>query len=82
MSKLHNWEVVMLILNKAKTLLRDGNLQEQRNKDFTLRLTTSFMLVLLAGFLSGLISYKVLADPASSATLEHTKNTHHSIKSL
>lgn len=67
----------MLMINRAKTLLRDGNLQEQRNKDFTLRLTTSLLLVLTAGFLSGFISCKVLADPLSSVATEQCKNTQH-----
>jgi len=65
----------MLTINRARALLQKGNLQEQRNKDFTLRLTTSLLLVLIAGFLSGFISCKVIADPLSSIAKEQCRRT-------
>lgn len=63
----------MLISTRAKTLLQKGNLQEQRNKEFTLQLTTSLLLVLASGFLAGFISCKSLADPLSNAISEQKR---------
>jgi len=76
MSKLHNWEVVMLISEQARALLQKGNLQEQRNKEFILQLATSMMLVLLAGFLAGFISGKSLTETAHHRSEITQKSTY------
>lgn len=51
--------------HQINNLLRKGNLQEQRNKDFSLKIATILLLVLVTGFLTGIITYKVIAEPAS-----------------
>jgi len=55
--------------DRVKTLLRNGTLQEIRNKEFTLKLTTALVTVLMLGFLAGLTTSKILAEAATSAPL-------------
>ncbi len=53
--------------NRVKTLLRNGNLQEKRNKEFTLKLTTALIVVFVFGYLTGLSTFKIMSEPPTYA---------------
>lgn len=53
----------MNISERARELLKNGNLQEQRNKKIALNYATSLVLVLAVGFLAGFSTCKSMMGP-------------------
>jgi len=70
-----------LISSKVKGLLKRGNIQEQRNKEFALKYATNLVLVLAVGFLAGFMAHKSIADPISDlAKITIEKNLQTTVK--
>ena len=64
-----------MLIQQARTLLREGNQNEIRVKEYQLKQITSIMLVGLFGFMSGFVSCKQLSDPLTGSIMEQYKRS-------